>query len=80
MSNILKPNTSINDLVKSLSLSSLKIVKLKDSLKDSLVPEEQLMFYELYEIVNRHFVSDDPDIGKLYSDEEINATKLLVVK
>ena len=73
---ILKDNVSEKDLVHDLALISLKIAQLTSKIEvrlgdDFLPPEYQLMLYEMYQIANRRFTSDDPDAGKLYTDEEV---------
>ena len=37
------------------------------------------MFAELYSLANKDFVSDDPDLGKLYGDDELEEIKAQIV-
>lgn len=78
MSIELKKNISVSDLAATLSLLSLKIAQLHSQIEGSLgknflLPKEKLMFTELYQLANINFVSDDPDLGKLYSGDEIKS-------
>jgi hypothetical protein len=73
---ILKDNTTTEDLVHDLALISLKIAQFTSRMEvwlgdDFLPPKYKLELYQMYQIANRHFKSDDPDSGKLYDDKEL---------
>jgi hypothetical protein len=77
---ILKDNTTTDDLVHDLALISLKIAQFTSRIEvwlgdEFLPPKYRLELYEMYQIANRHFKSDDPDAGKLYTDKEVAELK-----
>jgi hypothetical protein len=76
MAHHLKKDLTVDDLVKDLSLISLKICQITAALEvrlgdDFLTDREKKIFLSMYRVANRCWESDDPDFGNLFNPEEI---------
>lgn len=76
MAHKIKENLTKEDLVKDLSLLSLKICQITAALEvrlgdDFLTDREKKIFLSMYRVANRCWESDDPDFLNLFNPEEI---------